>query len=131
MIFDNGYEFSSKTLTKLATYMSTYEVWHEPTITLIIDNKEVELENNIFDIIDKYCSQDIKDRAAKIRRGGYIDGFICALEAAEEFIETIEDFEKCARTLTENDLCTIETEADNIRNNYYYYEYEYLDPSYV
>lgn len=130
MIFDNGYEFSSKTLTKLATYMSTYEVWHEPTITLIIDNKEVELENNIFEIIEKYGTPDVKDRAKKILKG-YCDGFICALEAAEEFIETIEEFNECARTLTENDLCTIETEASYIRDNYYDYEYEYLDPSCV
>lgn len=128
--FDNGYEFSPRTLTKLAVYMSVYETWHEPTVTLTINNEEVELNNNVFDIIDKYCDQDVKDRAKKILRG-YCDGFVCALEAAEEFIETIEEFNGCARTLTNNDLCIIETEADNIRNNYYDYEYEYLDPSYV
>ena len=129
--FDNGYEFNSKTLTNLATYMSTYEIWHTPKINLIINNKEVELENNVFDIIDNYCDQDVKERAANIKRGGYIDGFICALEAALEYIDTIEEFNDCARTLTNNDLCIIETEADNIRNNYYDYEYQYLDLSCV
>lgn len=125
----NGIKVDSRTLTRFMVYDTEYQRWHEETVLFYDGENEVELNNDVIAIINKYCSQEAKDHAAELIKKGCEDELVFIIEAAWNDIGSPEDLNKCVMGITRDMIAWMGSEADYIRDEIYDCECDYLDPS--